>query len=122
MGSASAAIATLTLSALACASTAHADIRLPHLVGDNMVLQRDAPITIGGVALKAGEYVFGYTHNDDLLSVHFNDAATGSLIGTTDAHVIAGSRRVASLRIWPPGAKALIQIGRFGIPYELGTD
>jgi hypothetical protein len=81
-----------------------------------------APIKIGGVALKAGEYVFGYTHNDDLLSVHFNDAATGSLIGTTDAHVIAGSRRVASLRIWPPGAKALIQIGRFGIPYELGTD
>jgi len=50
MGSASAAIATLTLGALACASTAHADIRLPQLVGDNMVLQREAPITIWGWA------------------------------------------------------------------------
>ena len=35
-----------------------------------------APIRIGGVALKPGEYVFGYTHAGDLLSVHFNEAAT----------------------------------------------
>jgi hypothetical protein len=26
---------------------------------------------------------------------------------------------VESLRIWPPADKAMIQIGRFGIPYEL---
>jgi hypothetical protein len=82
-------------------------------------LMVQAPIRIGGVALKPGEYVFGYTHAGDLLSVHFNEAATGELVGTTDAHLIAGSSRVASLRIWPPGAKALIQIGRFGIPYTL---
>jgi len=81
-----------------------------------------APVKIGGVALKAGDYVFGYTHNGDLLSVHFNEAATGALVGTTDAHIIAGSSRVASLRIWPPGTKALMQIGRFGIPYELGGE
>jgi len=43
-------------------------------------------------------------------------------VGTTDAHLIAGSSRVASLHIWPPGGKALIQIGRFGIPYELGEE
>jgi hypothetical protein len=79
-----------------------------------------SPVKIGGVALKPGEYVFGYTHNGDLLSVHFNVAETGELVGTTDAHLIAGSSRVASLRIWPPGPKAEIQIGRFGIPYELG--
>jgi len=66
--------------------------------------------------------VFGYTHAGDLLSVHFNEAATGALVGTTDAHLIAGSSRVASLRIWPPGAKALIQIGRFGMPYVLGRE
>jgi hypothetical protein len=81
-----------------------------------------APVKIGGVALKPGEYVFGYTHTGDELSVHFNVAATGALVGTTDAHFIAGSNRVASLRIWPPSAKAVIQIGRFGIPYELGEE
>ncbi len=35
---------------LTWASTAHADIRLPRLVGDHMVLQRDAPITLWGWA------------------------------------------------------------------------
>jgi hypothetical protein len=30
-----------------------------------------------------------------------------------------GSTRVESLHIWPPGDKALMQIGRFGLPYEL---
>jgi hypothetical protein len=81
-----------------------------------------APVRIGGIALKPGEYVFGYAHAGDVLSVHFHEAATGALVGTTDAHLIAGSSRVASLHIWPPGAKALIQIGRFGIPYELGEE
>ncbi|MGB6689340.1 MAG: hypothetical protein WBE76_16020 [Terracidiphilus sp.] len=81
-----------------------------------------APVKIGGVALRPGEYIFGYTHSGDELSVHFNEAATGTLVGTVDAHLIAGSSRVESLRIWPPGDKALIQIGRFGIPYEIGKD
>lgn len=81
-----------------------------------------APVRIGGIALKPGEYVFGYTHEADALSVHFNEAATGALVGTTDAHLLAGSRGITSLHIWPPGAKAMIQIGRFGIPYELGKE
>jgi hypothetical protein len=81
-----------------------------------------APVKIAGVALKPGEYIFGYTHSGEELSVHFNEAATGTLVGTADAHLIAGSSRVESLRIWPPGDKALIQIGRFGIPYEVGKD
>lgn len=78
-----------------------------------------SPIEIGGVALKPGEYVFGYEHKADVLSVHFHEAATGVLIGTTDAHLLAGSGHVTSLRIWPPADKSIIQIGRFGIPYEL---
>jgi hypothetical protein len=49
-------------------------------------------------------------------------AATGALLGTTDAHRIAGSSRVESLHIWPPADKSLIQIGRFAIPYELGQE
>lgn len=83
-----------------------------------------APVEIGGVLLKPGEYAFGWSREDggDALSVHFNRAATGALVGTTDAHRIAGSSRVESLHIWPPGEKALIQIGRFAIPYRLGGE
>ena len=82
------------------------------------------PIRIGGVALKPGEYVFGWTRaqSGDALNVHFYVAATGALMGTAEAHRIAGSSRVESLHIWPPADKALIQIGRFGIPYELGEE
>src|SRR5271170_8040770 len=36
--------------------SAHADIRLPRLVGDNMVLQRDAPLEVWGWA-DPGEHV-----------------------------------------------------------------
>jgi hypothetical protein len=82
------------------------------------------PVRIGGIALKPGEYVFGWTRaqENDALSVHFHEAATGTLLGTTDAHLIAGSSRVTSLRIWTPESKSLIQIGRFGIPYEIGGE
>jgi hypothetical protein len=83
-----------------------------------------APVKIGGVALKPGEYVFGWTRAQDneALNVHFHVATTGELVGTTVAHLLAGSNRVTSLRIWPPKEKAVIQIGRFGIPYEIGED
>jgi hypothetical protein len=83
-----------------------------------------APVRIGGVELEPGRYVFGWTRasTGDILTVHFNVAETGDLVGTTDAHWLAGSSRVESLHIWPPGEKALIQIGRFGIPYKLGAE
>jgi hypothetical protein len=82
------------------------------------------PVRIGGVALKPGEYVFGWTRaqGGDALSVHFYKAATCTPVGTAEARRIAGSSRVESLHIWPPTDKALIQIGRFGIPYELGDE
>jgi hypothetical protein len=80
-----------------------------------------APVEIGGVVLKPGEYVFGWTRqsNLDVLRIHFNRAANGAQVGTAAAHRIAGSSRVESLRFWPPEEKALIQIGRFGISYKL---
>jgi hypothetical protein len=83
-----------------------------------------APVRIGGVTLRPGEYVFGWTRAQaaEALSVHFHRAATGALVGTAAAHRLAGSNRVESLHIWPPADKALIQIGRFGIPYELGEE
>ena len=81
-----------------------------------------APIKIGGVALKPGEYVFGYTHQSDSLSVHFNLASTGALVGRTAAHLLPPHTGVESIHIWPPADKALFQIGRFGIPYEMGEE
>ena len=79
------------------------------------------PVDIGGIALKPGDYAFGWNRvpEGDALNVHFNEAATGRLVGTTRARIITGSHRVESLRIWPPEQKTLIQIGRFGIPYSI---
>ncbi len=80
------------------------------------------PVQVGAVVLDPGQYVFGWTRSQtgDSLTVHFNRAATGALVGTADAPWIAGSTRVESLHIWPPQDKGIIQIGRFGIPYKLG--
>jgi hypothetical protein len=78
-----------------------------------------APVRIGGLNLSPGDYVFGWQRDGDALSVHMHEALTGKLLGIAEAHRIAGNSRVESLRIWPPGDKPLIQIGRFGISYEL---
>ncbi len=78
-----------------------------------------SPIKIGGVELKPGDYVLGFTHTGDVLNVHFNEAATGNQVGTTDARIMQGNRTVTQLQIWPPSSKAVFQIGRFAIPYEL---
>ncbi len=81
-----------------------------------------APMRVGGIALEPGNYVLGWTRSgaEDALSVRFYGAATGQFLGTATARWIQGVNRVESLRIWPPTDKALIQIGRFGIPYQLG--
>jgi hypothetical protein len=78
-----------------------------------------SPIKVGGVDLKPGEYVLGYTHAGDELNVHFNQATNGALVGTADAHLMTAIKGVTNLHIWPPATRAVIQIGRFGIPYEL---
>jgi len=81
-----------------------------------------APVKIGAINLNPGEYVFGWQRDSDALSVHLHEALTGKLIGTTIAHRIPGNSRVESLRIWPPADKAIIQIGRFSLPYELADE
>jgi hypothetical protein len=83
-----------------------------------------APVRIGDILLKRGEYAFGWTRADagDTLSVHFNVAATGALVGTAVARKITESTRLSSLHIWPPEEKSMIQIGRFGIPYKMAGD
>jgi len=77
------------------------------------------PMRIGGVALESGEYVLGWTRKEDSLNVHIHKASTGALVGTAEAHRIQGSTRVESLHIWPPNVHPLLQIGRFGVPYEI---
>lgn len=81
-----------------------------------------APIRIGSVHLKPGEYVFGYAHSANGINVHFHVAATGALVGSADAKRLPGAPRVESLHIWPPGDRSLFQIGRFGVQYELGEE
>lgn len=78
-----------------------------------------APLRVDKTLLEPGDYVFGWVRDGDALKVHFNQASSGALVGTAEAHRISGSSRVESLHIWPPEEKPLIQIGRFGIPYSL---
>jgi hypothetical protein len=78
-----------------------------------------APVHIGGIAFTPGQYVFGWNRDGDTLTVHLHEALTGKLIGNVPARRIPSTSRVEQLRIWPPGDKTFIQIGRFGIPYEL---
>ena len=77
------------------------------------------PITIGKLALKPGEYVFGYQRGDEALLVKFYDAQTGKFLGDVKAPRINRVGRVESFYIEPPGDKPVIQIGRFGMPYKL---
>ena len=48
-----------------------------------------APVRVGGIELRPGEYVFGWTRvkTGDALSVHFYAAATGRLVGSVEAVV-----------------------------------
>lgn len=81
-----------------------------------------APLRLADFALPAGNYVFGWTRSgeEDALTVHFNVAATGELVGTVKAKRMQGPGHVESIHIWPPQSLGMIQIGRFGIAYKLG--
>lgn len=80
-----------------------------------------APITIGDVALPAGNYVLGWQRSQDSLVVKFYDATTGEERGTTTAHRLPTGSRVESFRIWPPSDHSMIQIGRFALSYTPGA-
>ena len=77
------------------------------------------PLQLGGVALAAGDYLFGWTRVEDGLKVNFYQASTGKQIGVVDAHRDASTTRVESFRIWPPGDRSVVQIGRFTFPYMI---
>ena len=78
-----------------------------------------APIKIGEISLPPGEFVFGWTHNEDSLTVKFYEAATGKSLGSIEATLNPSIKSVASFHIWPPNEKSVMQIGRFTFGYQL---
>jgi hypothetical protein len=81
------------------------------------------PLRLGSdTRLAPGEYVIGYEHAENgELMIHFYQAATGRPVGNVTGTLLTGSTRVESFRIWPPGERATIQIGRFGFGYRIGS-
>lgn len=77
------------------------------------------PLRVGATLLRPGKYVFGWTRGPDGLDVHFYDAATGDDRGTAIAHQMPTGTRVEPFRLTVPGDHAVLQIGRFSIPYTL---
>ena len=78
-----------------------------------------APLKSGEITLTPGQYVFGWTHNEDSLTVKFYEAASGKPLGTVEATLNPSIGRVESFRVWPPNEKSVMQIGRFTFPYQL---
>jgi hypothetical protein len=78
-----------------------------------------SPITIGDVTLSPGSYVLGWNRVSAGLVVHFYDATTGAERTSATAHQMAPGTRVEAFRIWPPGTRSILQIGRFELVYGL---
>lgn len=78
------------------------------------------PLRVGDVSLKPGDYVFGWSRNEESLTVQFYEALSGKPVGTVEA--IRNSRigKIESFHIYPPAEKAIVQIGRFGFSYKVG--
>ena len=74
-----------------------------------------APMRMGELSLAPGQYIFGWERDGDNIRIHVHEAVTGKLLGYVEAHRMPPGTRVESLRIWQPepGAKVLLQIGRF---------
>ncbi len=80
------------------------------------------PMRVGSTTLPAGQYVFGWTRSEESLAVKFYEAATGREVGEVEAQHDLTIKRVESFRIWPPGDRAVIQLGRFTFGYSLKVD
>ena len=79
------------------------------------------PLKIGRFQLAPGAYVIGWKHaSEDKLNVNFYEAASGKLQGSIEAGLNPAITRVESFRIWPPGDRSLMQIGRFTFTYQIG--
>ena len=83
-------------------------------------LLTQAVIRLGDhIRLAPGAYVLGWTRVKDGLLVRVFDAKSGLEQGAITAHPLPQPQRIESFRIWPPGERKIIQIGRFMMPYLL---
>ena len=78
------------------------------------------PLKIGDFRLTPGVYVIGWKHLEEKLNVNFYEAASGKSLGSIEATLNPSITRVESFRIWPPGDRSLMQIGRFTFSYQIG--
>ena len=77
------------------------------------------PLKVGDFLLPPGQYLIGWVRGQDSLKVTFYLAQSGKPVGQVEATRNLSITRVESFRIWPPGDKALIQLGRFTFSYAL---
>ena len=83
-------------------------------------LLTQSPLRLGAdVLLPPGAYVVGWTRTPDGLLVHLFAADTGAEKGSVLAQQSKLAIRVEPFKIWPPGDRKTIQIGRFLLPYSL---
>lgn len=82
-------------------------------------LLTQVPIEVGDIALKSGNYVFGWQRSGDGLQVKFYEAQSGKFLGTVSATRNSTIGRIESFHLYPPTDKAVFQIGRFGFPYKI---
>jgi hypothetical protein len=78
------------------------------------------PLKIGNFQLAPGAYVIGWQHIEDGLDVKFYEAASGKPLGSIAATLNPAITRVESFRVWPPGDRSVMQIGRFTFSYQIG--
>jgi hypothetical protein len=78
-----------------------------------------APITVGDIRLKPGDYVFGWRREEDALRVMFYQAQTGKFLGTVVATRNSRIGKIESFHLYAPDEKSMIQIGRFGFSYKI---
>ena len=77
------------------------------------------PLKVGDFLIPAGQYLIGFVRGQDTLKVTFYLAQSGKPVGQVEATRNLAITRVASIRIWPPADKSLIQLGRFTFSYAL---
>lgn len=79
----------------------------------------EVPVKVGTLLLRPGEYVFGSSHSDDSLDVKFYEAQSGKFLGDVEATRQSRIGKIESFHIACMGDHGLVEIGRFGFPYQI---
>ena len=84
-------------------------------------LLTQVPLQFGSDALlPPGSYVIGWTREGDQLAVKFYEAESGKERVAVAARPLPAPSPVVSIKVWPPGERSAIQIGRFFVSYKVG--